>query len=139
MKIVINNCYGGFSLSIKGTKEYYKRKGQEVYFYEQTKHEYKDGEDLYIKIKGDDVQSFSAYGCFHDLGDVCDKITEDYVDMRPDDRSDPDLVYVVEKLGEKANGDCAELKIVEIPDGVDWEIEEYDGSEWVAEKHRTWQ
>jgi len=30
------------------------------------------------------------------------------------------------------------LKIVDIPDGVEWEIEEYDGMEWVAEKHRTW-
>ena len=30
------------------------------------------------------------------------------------------------------------LKIVEIPEGVRWEIEEYDGKEWVAEMHRTW-
>ena len=30
------------------------------------------------------------------------------------------------------------LKVVEIPDGVDWEIEEYDGEEWVSEKHRVW-
>jgi len=30
------------------------------------------------------------------------------------------------------------LKIVEIPDDVDWEINEDDGSEWIAEKHRTW-
>jgi hypothetical protein len=28
--------------------------------------------------------------------------------------------------------------VVEIPDGVEWEIAEYDGLEWVAEKHRTW-
>ena len=30
------------------------------------------------------------------------------------------------------------LGIVEIPDGVEWEIEEYDGDEWVSEKHRKW-
>ena len=53
-------------------------------------------------------------------------------------RNDPVLVAVVEKLGERANGKHADLKIVEIPDDVQWEIEEYDGSEWVAEKHRTW-
>ena len=52
-------------------------------------------------------------------------------------RADPRLVECVEKLGEAAGRDC-KLKIVEIPDGVDWTIEEYDGSEWVAEKHRTW-
>ena len=32
----------------------------------------------------------------------------------------------------------ANLKMVEIPDDVEWEIADYDGKEWVAEKHRTW-
>jgi hypothetical protein len=45
---------------------------------------------------------------------------------------------VFKELGDVANGFAADLKIVEIPDGVDWEIEEYDGNEWVAEVHRTW-
>ena len=54
------------------------------------------------------------------------------------DRGDPHLVRVVEELGPEAGGDCSALKVVEIPDGVPWEIQEYDGLEWVAEKHRTW-
>ena len=45
---------------------------------------------------------------------------------------------MVQELGDKANGRCAELKVVEIPDGVDYQVEEYDGKEWVAETHRTW-
>ena len=32
----------------------------------------------------------------------------------------------------------AKLKIVEIPDDVEWIIEEYDGKEWIAEDHRRW-
>ena len=48
------------------------------------------------------------------------------------------LIECVEKLGEKANGSLAELKIVEIPDNVKYEIEDYDGVEWIAEEHRTW-
>ena len=32
----------------------------------------------------------------------------------------------------------ANHKIVEIPADVEWQIQEYDGMEWVAEKHRTW-
>ena len=53
-------------------------------------------------------------------------------------RSNEDLVRVVEKLGSEASGFLANLKVVEIPDDTEWEIEEYDGLEWVAEKHRTW-
>jgi hypothetical protein len=30
------------------------------------------------------------------------------------------------------------LKIIEIPDGVNWYVEEYDGRERVAERRRTW-
>ena len=53
-------------------------------------------------------------------------------------RNDPKLVECVEKLGEEANDTCAELKVVEIPDDVNWEIGEYDGLEWVEEVHRRW-
>ncbi len=55
-----------------------------------------------------------------------------------DDRTNPELVAVVEELGKRASGSFANLKIVEIPDDVEWEIQEYHGAEWVAEKHRTW-
>ena len=89
MKVVINDCHGGFGLS----HEAYK----------------------YLNIPWDN------YG---------------YEFER--DRANPDLVRCVEALGAKANGHYARLKIVEIPDGVDWIIEEYDGREWVAENHRTW-
>ena len=53
-------------------------------------------------------------------------------------RNDPKLVECVEKLGEEANDAYAELKVVEIPDDVNWEIGEYDGLEWVEEVHRRW-
>ena len=53
-------------------------------------------------------------------------------------RDDPVLVAIVRELGADANGNYADLKIVEVPYGVEWHIEEYDGMEWVAEKHRTW-
>ena len=53
-------------------------------------------------------------------------------------RDDPILIQVVEQLGKLAEDALAELKIVEIPNGIEWQIEEYDGKEWVAECHRTW-
>ena len=54
-------------------------------------------------------------------------------------RDDPYLIKVVKDLGSAAGGSYSKLKIVEIPADVDWIIQEYDGAEWVAEKHRTWQ
>lgn len=54
------------------------------------------------------------------------------------ERDDPYLVQIVREMGADANGKYALLKIVEIPEDVEWEIGEYDGREWVAEKHRTW-
>jgi hypothetical protein len=53
-------------------------------------------------------------------------------------RTDPGLVAVVEELGQDAAGSLCHLRVVEIPNDVEWNIEEYDGLEWVAEKHRTW-
>ena len=54
------------------------------------------------------------------------------------DRSDPHLVQTVLELGAAANAKYANLKVVTIPDDVEWQIDEYDGNEWVCEKHRTW-
>jgi len=54
-------------------------------------------------------------------------------------RDDEHLIAVVELLGSAADSRYSELKIVDIPEDVDWYIEEYDGLEWVAEKHRTWE
>ena len=94
MKVVINNCYGGFSLSEAGIARYLELKGMEW-----------------------------PNAGFYDRNIA---------------RDDAALVQVVQELGDAANGLCADLKIVEIPDGVNWDIGEYDGNEWVAETHRTW-
>lgn len=54
-------------------------------------------------------------------------------------RDDPVLIEILERVGlEHSGGKYSKLKIVEIPDDVEWKIEEYDGLEWVAERHRTW-
>ena len=57
-------------------------------------------------------------------------------------RDDADLIAVVEALGtKKASGRYANLKVVEVPMWLQekgWHIEEYDGSEHIAEDHQTW-
>lgn len=53
-------------------------------------------------------------------------------------RDDLKLVQVVRELGVKANGHCAERKVVDVPADVRWEIEKTLGIEHVSELHRTW-
>ena len=38
----------------------------------------------------------------------------------------------------KASGELSKLSIVEVPDDIQWEIDDYDGMESVHELHRSW-
>ena len=117
MKVVINRCYGGFGLS------------------EEAMMMYSDVKRLNLKVVRD--KKFDSLGITHYYLDGIES-NETYFSDRRIERNDKELVAIVELLGDKANGGYADLRIVEIPDGVDWEIEEYDGKEWVSEVHRTW-
>jgi len=78
-------------------------------------------------------------GCYGGFGlsqDASAKLGLGQYDGVP--RDSPELVALVESMGTLVNGPYADLRVIEIPDGVEWEIEEYDGIEWVAETHRTW-
>lgn len=89
----------------------------------------KEASELYAKEMGLSVGKYNESWGFYENGDFYD---------RDIPRNDSVLVSIVERLGEKASSRYARLEVIEIPDGVEWEIEEYDGNEWVAEKHRTW-
>ena len=131
MKVVINNCYGGFGLSDEAERKLYE-KGSKMVEACDPKEYYGEREDWEKKFE-EDKKRTGIFGMNVVDGKILHTNNHD-----EEFRSDPQLVAVVEELGEKANGECAELKIVEIPDDVEWTIEEYDGNEWVAEKHRTW-
>ena len=64
--------------------------------------------------------------------------SKEHFSERDIERTDLDLIKTVEKLGEKANGKCAELKVIEIPDNTVYVISEYDGIETVEEAHKSW-
>ena len=134
MKVVINRCYGGFSLSHLAVKEYLKRKGKECFFYVNN------FDEPYKKVNEPDEKSMFISYSTKDLGNLTtwEEFEEFYFSCRNIDRDDEDLIAVVELLGEKANGRFSQLKIVEMPDGISWEIDEYDGLETVEEKHRSW-
>jgi hypothetical protein len=156
VKVVINACFGGFSLSPRAVKAYADRKGWPCFFY-------KRGKDIHELIRIADEEAFANNKLFGPTAyrvpnaaelpvsqDAwADMSTEErrasneawsaaFISHRDIPRDDADLVAVVEELGSAANGSCAKLKVVEIPDGAEWMVEEYDGNEHVADIHRTW-
>lgn len=122
MKVVINRCFGGFGLSEKAIEECIRR-GMTVTTM---------GEDDGAR---DDAADFIRFD---------EPVGRQYLWPNHDRfnrlRCHPILVAVVEELGEEADGDCAKLKVVEIPfDGpTGWEIDDYDGRERIVPHHSSW-
>ena len=133
IEVVINDCFGGFSLSDEAILRYAELKNIKLYphkeiglftsYYKIPKAEYDKKEK----------ESWAKYGDYR-LVDGEDK----YFSDRDIPRDDKTLIKVIRELGVKANGMCADLKILEIPENVKWHIAEYDGNEHIAEDHRTW-
>lgn len=141
MKIVVNRCYGGFGLSPKGIEYYLNLIGKKGYFYLDKQIIKPDNSIVYMFYKTDTEKESFFHVLTKDYGDKCnfDKVANKNIFYARDiARNDINLIKTVEDLGKKAGSRYSDLEIVEIPDDVQWEIEEYDGKEWVAEVHRTW-
>ncbi len=54
------------------------------------------------------------------------------------DRSDDALVRTVERLGTLANAGHTNLRIVAVPDNVDWEVRSVHGYEYVTDGKKIW-
>jgi hypothetical protein len=106
-KVVFNNCYGGFSISLKAV--------------DWLEANCKDNElRKFIKV----TRNKTLLSLSNDI--LCYDISEYF----EDNRHHKDLVAVVEALGDEANGPCASLEIRKI-DGNQYRIDEYDGAEEV--------
>lgn len=113
-KIVVNDCFGGFGLSHDAIMRYGEIANLNL---------------KYIKGKNDWDSFYFKNGIENPENHFYD------MDL---DRDDPVLVQVVEELGKRANDSYSNLRIAEVPDGVNWYIDDYDGIETVREVHRTW-
>ena len=142
MKVVINDCYGGFSLSREALIELIKKDSDAVT--KKSIEEYTGGRLKTMKelMEEDRWLKYHEYRDGFYTDDFTSTLFKDdfvyFIEDSNEIRTHPDIIEIVEKLGDRANGRFAKLKIVEIPDDVEWEIEEYDGREWVSEKHRWW-
>ena len=85
----------------------------------------KQAEDLYKKYIHEKDPDIIFSNDFFTEDDIGRKIP----------RYDPCLIRVVEELRHSKNSEDSDLKIVRIPDGIKWMIQEYDGYEWVSQAH----
>ena len=138
MNVVINKCYGGFGLSHQAVMRYAELSGFSLYPFTEARDD--KGQmifDRFVAYEGNKKEWFVHYAK-SPLTPDGKYINEDYWCVRDLKRNDFNLLKIVEELGEAANGECAKLHVVEIPDGVDFEIQEYDGFESIHERHRVW-
>lgn len=122
MQVVISKSFGGFGLSYDAMMRYAELKGINlkamVYDY-ATEH--------YVPSQKDSggLTYFLENNLLFD-------------DRYGISRTDPALIQVVQELGKEAGGEGSTLKIVTIPDDIQWNIDEYDGVESIHEAHRSW-
>ena len=129
MKLVVNNCYGRFGLSPKAQERYWGLKGKQVFFYVS---EY--GAKKARKASAD-ANPLLLHALFKDYGplvNLAEVPREEFARSETIERHDPALVQVVEEMGKAADGRSAQLTVMEIPDGVDYIILDYNGKESVA-------
>ncbi len=113
MKVAINQCYGGFSISYRALDEILTRKGIK-----------------FDRVHFGNGRHFSYYtqGCEHTDANY---IRHNHL-LLGADRTDPILIEVIEELGEDANGHLAHIVIMDIPDSTEWHIVNDDGMEHVV-------
>ena len=135
-KVILNKCFGGFGLSKEAYELYAKKKGISVFHYTQENLK----KEIYTYAT-DDNRTFDFYFT-KDFGDNVYISDEDFkkyfLKLDEDFREDKTLIEVVEELGEKANAFYSNLKIVEIPDDLDYVIDNYDGIETLRQKVQEW-
>lgn len=140
-KVVINTCFGGYGLSNAAIQRYADIKG--ITLYPETDSELRDATTYWTVPAGERAAVLKNDQAFYKMS-MEDRIihNDNYrletFNINDVARDDATLVLVVEALVEEADGYYAELSVVEIPDDVEWDIEEYDGKEHIAERHRTW-
>jgi len=129
MKLVKNSCFGGFSLSPKAIARFAELKGKKAYFFKGLGEKITpvslselDNDLFFSWYTVPDPEKYKLNepdedGLYKGANERYKKIS-----LEINDRTDPDLIKVVEELGKEADGRCASLEIVEIPDGIEWEI-----------------
>lgn len=133
-KVFYNACFCKFELSHTAIMRYAELKGLKIYPFVCCQNN--EGSQYKLVTDAEAEAAFLVHYC----------TTPEYSDTSVwpahkicEVRHDPILIQVIEELGDRAAGECAELKIVEIESGTLYRIEEDDDSESVVtQSSRKW-
>lgn len=142
-KIVVNGgeMYGKL-LTPKWTIEYYRRKGIELLYYRA---ELFEDDFIYVLTDvnelDDNTEIYYGYYLTKNIGEEFEKLDDLDYELFFDecnmfeDREDKVLLDIAKEINNEEL-----IKIIEIPDDVEYNIVQSDCgfSEWVEEKHRVW-
>lgn len=110
-KVVYNSCYGGFSVHEELVK--------------------------WMREQGDEeAQKATISGEYYSDGSG-PKSNSNVRDISRDNELLAEAIQGNTEYDGPVNGRNASLRVAEVPDGVEWTIDNYDGKETVKEKART--
>ena len=141
MKIVINHCCGGFWISPAAMKRIAELKGHDIYCYRTI--EYGNGTDkpsIYERVPFDrpDNPYISTNDFSKDFGNKTTNLDWKFKFSPCNfERTDQQLVQVVEEMGEQASDIGSFLVVIEIPNDIEYCIERSEeGIETIKELPR---
>lgn len=151
-KVILNKCFGGFDVSPQAYQLYAMKKGYShlyKYIWDIPKNyspfdtdDKNDRSYILVDLFNDNIFGFYFTKYFGDKIRYSEISKEDWnkyhLSLNSNNREDPVLIEVVEELGDEASGALGELIIVEIPDDLNYVIDNYDGIETLHENVEVW-
>lgn len=149
-KVIINKCFGGYGFEPFTIQKYAEAKGAQLFWYTRD-YTYDAGrlKEKWNRTTIDEIEKqgglrMGNWPLIEDMGDsfifewegeMFDRLVYQ-LPTNGESRTDPVLIDIIEKYGDKNRHGCHAPTVIEVPDGVEWVVDEYDGMESLHEAHR---
>lgn len=150
-KVIINKCFGGYGFEPFTIQKYAEAKGVKLIWYTRDhKYDARYPKEKWVKTNIEEIEReeglrMENLPLVDDMGDsfifdLSGDMFQRLVYQLPQDhesRTDPILIEIIERYGDMNRHGCHAPTVIEVPDGVEWIIYEYDGLESLHEAHRV--
>lgn len=139
MKLILNDCHGGYGLSPEAVLRISQLKGITLYPEDDDRFGGHTPSTYWLvpveqRVHMLDQEEWMGMTLEQRLEHNAKHLSQIF-NPRKIPRNDPHLVQVVEELGDKANGRFAKLRVVEIDASKPWFIDDSTGKERVVQEN----